>query len=288
MRWFSTVVITLFTISLFSHSAWAKDTITWIITEWPPYQYEENGVYKGYGVEAQHLIEAELAEYEHKTISANFARLISEIKTKNSHCAFGILKAPAREEYGHFSEADLYFLPNVVFMHKDKFEELGNPASISLEKLLSDKKNTFALSVERSFGVTIDNLLEEAKSPGHTNIEYLYTGEISNTIFKRLIHKRIDFTIEFPVEGNYIARQLGGDQTIVPVIIEEESGLLNSHTICSKNEWGLKVVKRINQALEKIHASNSFQQLYEKKLEDNLIPAYRQQYHEQIEAAGRQ
>ncbi len=252
------------------------DEITWMVTDWPPFQYKEGGTFKGYAIELQRLVEAEMPEYTHRTITVNFARLTTEVKNKKNACAFGMYKTPEREMYGYFTIPDLLFFPNVIFMHKEAYKELGKPKTISLRTLLFDNQKKIVLPAKRSFGSVIDKIINKAKSKN--NIEYVFTGSISENIFKRLILKRIDYTIEYPIEGSFIAKQIGGEDKVVPVLIEEGHSLLFSHTLCPKTPWGLKARNAINRALIKVRNTEEYRSAYEQKLEEHLVPIYRKAY----------
>ncbi len=276
MRCISILFVSLLGLIGLFQTSLSADEITWIVTDWPPFQYQEEGTYKGYGIELQRLIESEMPEYTHRTITANFARITLEIKSKKNVCAFGMFRTPERESYGYFTIPDLLFFPNVIFMEKEAHEEFGKPNILSLRTLLSDNQKTLAVQAERSFGPVIDRIINESKNKN--NIEYVYTGNISKNIFKKLILKRIDFTIEYPIEGSFIAEQIGGQDKVVPVLIEEGHTLLFSHTLCPKTPWGLKVRNAINRALIKIRNTEEYRNVYEQKLEEHLVPIYRKAY----------
>ncbi|MCP4114949.1 MAG: TIGR02285 family protein [Desulfobacteraceae bacterium] len=252
------------------------DEITWLVTEWPPFQYREGGEYKGYAIELQRLVEARMPEYTHRTITANFARIAERIKNGNNACAFGMYKNPEREQYGYFTIPDLLFFPNVVFMSKELHGELGEPVSISLRGLLKDDQKKLLLPAKRKFGPVIDKIIRETRAAN--NVEYVFTGDFSKNIFRRLTFERIDYTIEYPIEGKFIAAQLGAEDKVVSVMIEEGRTLLYSHTLCPKTPWGLKTVNAINRALLKIRPTEAYRKAYEQRLEEHLIPVYRKAY----------
>ncbi|MCP3926254.1 MAG: hypothetical protein GY714_27120 [Desulfobacterales bacterium] len=95
-----------------------------------------------------------------------------------------------------------------------------------------------------------------------------------------LAAKRFDYLIEYPDEGEFIARKIGVDDALVPVTISEMSDLSWSSTACSKTEWGRKAINRINKALLKLRPTQAYREAYGKILNKNLRSVYQKTYDE--------
>ncbi|MCP3926817.1 MAG: TIGR02285 family protein [Desulfobacterales bacterium] len=252
------------------------DEITWMITDWKPCAYFENGKYKGYDIEMIKLIQAELPEYNHKFLEANSARIMKTLKDEEYVCSFGYMKNAEREKFANFSIPSAYFFPNVIFMRKETHNELGTPNNLSLSKLLSYKKLKFGIKGKRSYGKSIDKILTKYK--GSERIFIGYQGNETKSMIKMLAAKRFDILIEYPDVGEVIAKEAGVEKKLVSVLIKEKKNLSWSYIAFPKTEWGRKMVVRINTILLKIRGTKKYRQTYEKVLNNGLIPTYRKAY----------
>ncbi len=254
------------------------DEIEWMISEWPPCIYTENGELKGYDSEMIKMIQAELPEYNHSFSPAmNTPRKEKSFKNKKNVCTFGLYKTPERAQFVYFSIPSAYFFPNVILMRKETHMELGSPKSLSLAETLKNKNLKLGIKKGRSYGKNIDNILKISKKSG--NIYRGHQTDENKSIVKMLANKRFDYLIEYPDEGEYIAREIGFD-TMVSVTIEEMSDLSWSCIACSKTEWGLKVTNGINKALYKLRPTKNYREAYGKALNKNLRTVYQKSYDE--------
>ncbi len=90
---------------------------------------------------------------------------------------------------------------------------------------------------------------------------------------------RIDYLVEYPDTGEYIARKIGND-TLVSVIISEKSDLSWSFIACPRTEWGRALMNKINNIVYKLRQTDAYRKAYEKVLNKNLRPVYQQKYNE--------
>ena len=87
----------------------AKETLTWQVIHWPPFQMLK-GADKGQGRydALLALYEANLPQYEHRTVEMNWARLWAEIKEGKNICNMFAIKTDdeGADGFGAEVEAD--------------------------------------------------------------------------------------------------------------------------------------------------------------------------------------
>ena len=92
--------------------------------------------------------------------------------------------------------------------------------------------------------------------------------------------KRVDLLIEYPIEGHYAAKENNAETDLKTVLIEEDSQPVYSYTSCARTTWGKETIQAINRALLKIRPTDTYREVYEKRIDSTLIPEYRQYYNE--------
>lgn len=256
------------------------DQITWMVRDWIPYQYEEGGELKGYGIEMQRMIEQELSQYQHKYLIANPARTIAEFKEKRTVCSLGVFKNPNREEFMHFGIPNELFFHIRLYMRKASFEKMGRPKKVSLQSVLESKEGILAITKGRSYEEAIDKILKRYE--GAKNIIVRSDSVQSLSAIQMMATERIDFFLEFVVEGNLATKRLGVEEKIVSVALEEvpETGL--GYVACAKTSWGEKAIRAINKALLKLRPTKKYRQSYEKYLRKEQIPTFRKAYNKKL------
>lgn len=226
--------------------AQSRETVLWAALDFPPFQVRE-GEFKGSGSfdGLLDLMVSQLADLDHDVVTMTFARREEEIRQGRRLCTPGLFRTPAREKLLEFSLPALIHLDNrLVFRaaNKDRFEG-SQPAD--LEALLKQPDLVGGIISERSFAPNIDPLLRQAG--GSPNL--LARPMKSQQIFELLGRGEIDYTILFPHEATYLARQLPG---AAPVRLRPIAGTppyIFTHVACTKGPWGAAMIERINQVL---------------------------------------
>lgn len=270
------IVSTIFWLIITISSSFA-DEIVWMTADWPPYQYKEKGEFKGYGVELIRLIQSELPQHSYRFSQSNYARIVHKFQRKDNVCAFGFLKTPEREKFAYYSIWDMITLPALIHMRTDTFNALGSPQRLSIRALIREKNGILGIQKGVSWGPEIDKILTEFK--GDPQIKELATSQITTNLFAMMLENRIDFVIDYPVEGRLTARKLGGAGKVKMVIIEEiKDEFIFTHTLCSKTEWGKKTINDINKALVKLRPTKKWQDSFGQYLDSYLRPLYYKKY----------
>lgn len=258
----------------------AKDSITWMEAVAPPFFIHE-GDFKGQGYEdlITDLLAENLPLHDHEHMIANISRHYQQWKQGEKSCSLAMFKTPEREEFAYFSIPSVFTLPTVLIIKKDSFNTLGSTKTVHLQQLLEGKNITIGRSNNRSYGVLVDNILNQF---GNENNIFSFEGsELSLNLFKMLTAGRIDALVGLPEEAMYLAETLGFKDEIMTLNISENQ---NDHdasltyVACSKTEWGKKTIDTINSVLLEQRPTERYRAAYERWLDPSSIEDYRQLY----------
>lgn len=240
--------------------AHAKEKITWMILDWPPWMIIE-GDDKGTG-RFNHILsvaQENLPEYDHVTEKMNWARFWHEVENNKNVCyPFG-LKSGNRENIVYYSAPHTFVLPNAIIMRKEKAEKLGNPSSYSILKLLHDDQIEGYAEKNRSFTNTVDVILKQHEPD--SNLKRV-SGN-AESLVKMVITGRIDYTLEYPIVAAYHEQQNGSSGSLTSISIAEMEPFAYVYMSCTKNEWGKKVIAKWNKALIKLKPTDAFRRITE-------------------------
>ena len=257
-----------FIFSSYSHG----DSIKWLLSDWPPYQYQQGGQYLGYSVDTLKVVLKYLAQHDHHFQISNYKRRHSKFKHKEKVCTFGISKNAEREEYMHFSiPAELYF-PIQIFMRQDTYENLGKPKLVSLEDLLRQNTGTLAITPGVIYSSEVDKLINDKNFKNSIFINR--TKAISKNLYGMLLLGRVDFLLDWPPEGRYGLNLQKAEGQVVSVILKEASKMSLAYAACPKTEWGRKIILQINQALARAHKDSNYTHAYQTFLDPYLVDVY--------------
>lgn len=272
---------TLLTCMLLSPAAGiAQDSITWMEADAPPF-FIHTGEYKGQGYEdlITDILQENLPEYSHETMTANLSRHMYNFKQGQKVCNVGLYWTPERAKFLYFSIPSFFTLPTVLVIKKERFADFGGKKTIQLDALLQSGKLTIGRATKRSYGKPVDTVLDKYK--GRDNIFVFEEDELSQNFFLMLNLGRLDAMISLPEEAMYQAEKLGIQDEIMTLNIEENQvGYTSwlSSVGCSKTEWGKKIIGRINQVLLTQRPTKRYRQAYERWLDESSLKNYRELY----------
>lgn len=258
----------------------AKDSITWMEAVAPPFFIHEGNL-KGQGYEdlITNLLAENLPLYDHEHMIANISRHYQQWKQGEKSCALAMYKTPEREKFAYFSVPSVFTLPTILIIRKDNFNSFGSKKNVHLQQLLEGKNITIGRSNNRSYGVLVDDVLNQF---GNENNIFSFEGsELSLNLFKMLIAGRIDALVGLPEEAMYLAETLGFKDQIMTLNISEnrnDHDASLTYVACSKTEWGKKTIDTIDSVLLEQRPTERYRAAYERWLDPSSIENYRQLY----------
>ncbi len=255
----------------------SKDSIVWYYPNFPP-SHIVDGPYKGQGlvVPMYKQIFPYLNEYNHKTSIANFKRLIKNIRLKTNTCGVALLRNSEREKVVEYSVP--YFIVHpvrLIINEKDlkKFEPYKkNDNTYSLNEILKDEKLYLGYSNGRSYSKVLDNILEELVSSKNSMLST--QSFILGGLLKMLTRDRIDYTLGYVHEVNYLSKSLNIGDKFITLTIYESNDFIPVYIGCPKNDWGRKIINRLNPFLLNYRASGAFYNSYLKWLDEEALKGY--------------
>lgn len=260
----------------------AKDSVTWMEAVMPPY-FIQSGTQKdqGYGDQITRIIQEGLTDYQHEEMVTNVTRHFYKFKQGEKVCSVGLFRTPEREEFMHFSMPSFLTLPAVIIIRKDALPQFAGQTTVRLVDLLKNTTITLGLAKDRSYGVSVDEVLKQYR--GSSSTVEVSGPELSLSLFKMLMKGRLDGILGLPEEALYQAEQLGIRDQLMTLSIEEN---LNGYEAwlssvgCSKNAWGKAIIDRINAVLLAQRPTERYRAAYERWLDPNAIEQYRKVYQE--------
>ncbi len=279
MSFFKKITIYTFCFILIPCFVFAKDTITWMKYVWPPV-YIADGPYKDQGNADAILqfFQEQLTEYEHKTRRVNPARAIQSMKDGEKVCMVGTLKTAERMKFLYFAIPIGITLPNAVIVKQSSLPHFGNKEMVSLEDLLKNKKLKGGIIKERSYTPAIDSVTNKYKE--EDNLYVLSTGKMADPLFKMLIMDRLDYIIEYPWVAVFLERTAGKKDIITSIGIKEMAPFSFGRMAAPKNEWGKKIVTRINEILTKARPTPQYREFVERWNDEKSLARIRKGYDE--------
>jgi uncharacterized protein (TIGR02285 family) len=229
-----------------------EGTIMWLQYDLPP-AYIFEGKYRGQGMQGmvdQYLGE-HMPEYHHKISKSNLKRVEAELKSEKHVVCGGLLKTPDREAQFEVSIPHAISLSAAVIIRRDRLGEfqpfLDSEGNLELERVLTQSDLTVGIALGRQYSGIIDDSL--SKHQGHPNIYVRAGGNISDGLLKMLMASRIDYSILYPYEVQYVARSMQTKQEMISLPIKgmPPYGLIVA--VAPKNAWGKRVIAKINAVL---------------------------------------
>ncbi len=220
----------------------AKEMVLWRVTDWPPF-YILAGADKGTGLYDQmiQMLALGMPEYTHERISMNTDRVLLEMDRGTKVCHPSVL--PNTD--ATLSVINSILLPHRIILITDSpgLAKLGDPTSLDI--LLADKWLLGGVTPRRY----TDTLNEIVKK--HAFREHLHNSPNYMVLIKELLHKRLDYIIEYPPIISYFARQLNMENNTTSLGIVEtlDTPFLLVHIACPKTDWGRMMIAKIDNIL---------------------------------------
>jgi uncharacterized protein (TIGR02285 family) len=276
----------------FSYSSAKSDQpsqITWYRADFPPVTIPDGThANEGFFDKTMYFLIERLPEYEHLFQTANFKRIMVELKNNNNVCCPSLYKTKEREDFVTFSLPAMIVLPNGIITSDRSRSKLAPhitaDGQISLLSLLKDDKITVGISIGRLYSGGIDEILRQFE--GQENL-LIRSG---NDVFRGLINMmsigRIDCLLGYPVEAGYFVRENNQINDFIYYPIQESNEPFTvGHIGCPNNDWGRKVIGRIN-AIVKEHRDKEFVQFYGEWLDDSTRVVHRKMALEFYDSLG--
>ncbi len=272
------VLYTLFLILSFNYSAFAKDTITWMLLDLPPVgiaQGEHKD--KGIGDMISKMLAEHLPDYEHSFVRANLKRIFTDMQKGKKICLAGLIKTGERMQYGYYSSLPSHFLtPLSVIVRSSDRSRFSTLDRISIENLLNNRNLVVGMAAEISYTKEIDSIIEKHKGEKHI---YIHSGgNLMESILRMIILKRMDYTLAYPWMLKYFTDEMNMSGKFASFRIIENTSPVLYYPVCVKNEWGNNLIKEIEDVLREIRPTEEYRKTMENWMLKDSLPYYRKEY----------
>lgn len=250
----------------------SAEEIDWYITDFYPCHVIE-GPNKGNGFcdTTLYRVMNQMTDIVHNIVPTTANKLHAEALKGTQFCTLTLLETPERKEYLAFSDPIMAVLPNGLIILRDdlRFEKfLDDQNRIRLSELVKDEKLIFGRQISRSYGSTIDALIdgEQAQFPK-------VVTERDVPYVDLLKAGRIDYAIGYPEDLMGHKVKIFGNQDIQFYSFTEDPNLHFPGFSCTKGNWGNKMIKKIDNAINMI-GFDSLNQEYMKWLPESVKQYY--------------
>ena len=279
---FTTIAWIAVLLSSHAAGASARDTITWLETNMPPYSFIAGPLQRqGYGNVIADLIAAGLPEYDHRYLNTNVVRHFNRLQKGEKVCIIGLYKTPEREAFIEFSIPSMLTMPAVLAVRRDRLAEFNADPAVELAKLLQDKQISLGFSQDRSYGKILDLILRD---PAWQEQLKSHSGQALPPHFlKMLMRNRLAGILGLPDEIRYLADTMGlKDEIALLPLMEtgEDYSTWLCYTGCAKTEWGRAVIAKVNKVLLDLRPTEPYRAAYERWLDSHCRAMYRKVYDE--------
>ncbi len=268
----------LIALAHYAQSATIEKKISWVVLDAPPgFILEGADKGKGFIDLLMKFYQEKLENYEHKLIRMNYTRFFVEVKRGSNICGIGASKSPQREEVLHYSAGAIIFPPDAIVVRTSDLKDFGAGKTLSLKKLLDNSSLRGEFVLDRAYRPELDLMLSDYKR----NKKVFVTTRTISQLFEKLLLKRIDYTILDLREASYFKNKFDSKDEISTVAIEEIiADYQIGHVVCTKNDWGKKVISDLNVVLLKERPTKEYRELAGKYLNQKTRQAMQEFYDE--------
>jgi len=254
------------------------ETITWIHADFPPSTILSGPhMKKGLCDKMEQFLSKELPEYKYEEKVANFARIIKELEGQKTYLCASLVKNPERENFIQFSEISQISLPNGIVFLKSNYENfkpfLNKDGKIDLDKLIKNSNMKLGYAKGRSYTGIVDQLIKKYKEK-----ENLYgrSGlDVFHGLLEMMLVNRVDYIIGYPQEARYFGELTLTTEKLSFLLVKGMPDYLPVYIGAPKNEWGKKIIAKIDKILLKKRHTPEVLAFYANWIDDNSVKIHK-------------
>lgn len=251
-------------LSLLPASAWAKETLIWLLRDLPPLTIFE-GPKKGQGAVDQLLpiLIERMPEYDHSILRVNRARGMQMLQEQSFTCDPTLLWTPERDRFVRFSIPALAAQSNVVVARSKDQASLTpfiNDGEVDLDALLASNTLKLGIVGQRSYSARADEIIKGAPPAA---ISRHFGNDAVGSLLQMQQLGRLDLLLAYWPEVRYMLEKQPQLHALVHFPIKGLSHYQLTYVGCSDTPLGREAITHINQLLRTLRL-------------DTLAPLYAQ------------
>nr|WP_246312443.1 TIGR02285 family protein [Aquabacterium terrae] len=245
--------------------------IVWGVLDFAPYSIP-SGPHQGEGIRDKILevLKEQLPQYRHREVQASAARIFSSMQEGRPWCMVGAVKVPEREAFGYFSLPAQVHLPQGVVVRKSRLAQFEALGELSMDKLLAQASLRTSFHGARSYPPEVREAMDRQPQVRR------HTGDAEP--IRMILADRLDYAIEFPLIASYYAKQLGQEGELAVLPLREMPDSLAGRVMCTKNEWGARVIERVDEVLRLLRPTPRYRLINERWYSQGDVQRVRRLY----------
>ncbi|MFV8251417.1 TIGR02285 family protein [Bdellovibrio bacteriovorus] len=248
-----------------------KITVPWAVTDWEPYYILEGANAKSGRVDRlRRVLEDHLKGYQFTDMYADMPKTMELWKLGKNICSGSALMTAEREKLAYFSALSFQVPHEYVLVTANTKMVEDLPAEISLKDIMKNKKWTGLFVKDRSYGSEIDALVKSVSPRDKHLMLKKNVTEGYTSLLKMLEKKRFDYMIEYEAVVRAYNEKIFPAKPLATRIVKESYPSAVFYLACTKNPWGRDVVRRADQALQKMALTSEYQRAVESWLAPDL------------------
>ncbi len=263
-----------------SQPATAKESITWMLSDYPPIGIVEGPrTDAGVGDLLVRLVARHLPAIDHHYQRANLKRMTAELEAGYKVCVPGLIKTEEREKSMYFTRFPMLVLtPLCLIVRKQDRSLFGESEPVSLEEVIRNPTLKLGITDSISSGERIDAIINRHRGEKHLYLDR--SSGLKRGLLLMVASKRLDYTIGYPWMIEYLAEELGLSGDFAMLKLKESASPIIWHAACSKSEWGLARIKEIDEVLVQVRPTPEYRGIAETWMPKESLAEYRQLYDE--------
>lgn len=265
----------------------AQPDVLWLGVDFKPLSIKD-GPQAGEGFLDKTLLlfQQLLPGYQHRSTLSNTRRqeleMVAALREGRRVCSVALFRTPQREEFAVFSRPFLSILPNgIITLQRlaPRFAPYRDAAgNLQLARILADRQLRLGVTRGRIYGRAVDQLLAPLDThESNPAVVWRAAADIGEGLYGMLQRGRIDFTLGYAVEEQYLVRQVPGREPTMFLPLAENTAVLEAPFSCARTPWGVQTVAQMDSRLADPALRAQIQAFYEDWLTPESLQLYRAQ-----------
>lgn len=227
--------------------------VQWYVRDWPPFNIQQGPAAGSGSYDLMlRLLVAAMPQFQHQVHLASLVKRQQLMQSNKSHCVFGVLKSPEREQQMWFSDIAFYSPALKVVARADHplWQQMPAAGGINLQALLQ-LPWTGMLEYKRRYSAQVEQVAGQL----------LQVTDSANNLVALLKAGRADYIIEYPDRIAYLATEYP-DLNLRYAPLQGEPAAVPVYAACQKTPDGRRHIDALNQALRQLKPTAEYQQAW--------------------------
>jgi uncharacterized protein (TIGR02285 family) len=253
-----------------------RGKVIWVVPDWPNSSVDNQPNTKAnVFIRLLEQLQEAVPQYDHHVIRGTADKVMRLWGEGKNICALPVFKTKDREELAVFT-AFLVVPPYRLIIKTSQVAAiLAKQDVVSLQNLMASKNIKGALIVNRSYGETLDRLLNESPQENR-NWSLVEPVEGWETVLKMVQTGRFDYTLEMAEFVRFFNKKNPSGNALVALPVKEFNIAQVAYVACNKNKWGSEIVKLIDKKMQSIAAQKDYMKNLETLFQDDGTKDFKQ------------